>query len=72
MYLDKQDAINLAANARSAIYKLQQWTPDAFDMEEEREEINNTISDLEESLEKLNKAIEDCPTKIKDEDGNWI
>jgi len=72
MYLDKQDAIKLAAKARSVISKLQEWMPDAPDMDDEREEINNTIADLEENLDKLDKAIEDCPTKIKDEDGNWI
>lgn len=63
MYLDKQDAIKLAANARRVISKLNEWTPDESGMEDEREEINVAITDLEYMLEKLDEAIENSPTK---------
>ncbi|OQA45789.1 MAG: hypothetical protein BWY47_01899 [Bacteroidetes bacterium ADurb.Bin302] len=63
MYLDKEEAIKLAASARQVILKLQDWTPDEPGMEDEREEINVVITDLEYSLEKLDSAIENSPTK---------
>lgn len=63
MYLDKEEAIKLAASARQVISKLRDWTPDEQGMENEREDINVVITDLEYSLEKLDNAIENSPTK---------
>ena len=63
MYLDKEDAIKLAADARRVISKLSDWTPDEPGMEDEREEINVAITNLEYMLEKLDKSIENSPTK---------
>jgi len=72
MYLDKQDAIKLAEDARRVISKLSDWTPDEPGMEDEREEINAAITDLEYMLEKLDEAIEKSPTNVRDENGNLI
>lgn len=72
MYLDKQDAIKLAEDARRVISKLSNWTPDEPGMEDEREEINAAITDLEYMLEKLDEAIEKSPTNVRDENGNLI
>lgn len=63
MYFDKEDAIKLAKSARQVISKLSEWTPDEPGMEEEREQINISITDLEYVLEKLDKAIEESPSK---------
>lgn len=72
MYLDKQDAINLAKNARAVIDNLQNTLPHSLTSTEEREKIRHTILDLEYNLEKLDEAIEKCPTKIKNDKGEWI
>lgn len=69
MYLDKEDAINLAKEARAVIKHLQNVLPKT---NPEREQMKNTILDLEYNLEKLDEAIEKCPTKIKNDKGEWI
>ena len=63
MYLNKEDAINLANASRNVIATLQQWIPDNDDLVQDREQINIDIVSLEYQLEKLDKAIEDSPTQ---------
>ncbi len=66
MYLDKIDAIKLAAAARKVRDQLHESNPKKSD------DVRFAILDLEYQLEQLDKAIEDCPSLVRDEAGNLV
>lgn len=70
MYIDKEDAIKLADNARKAIEKLSNLNRKGGKVI--NKETHHIILDLEYQLDNLEKAIEECPTLIRKENGELV
>lgn len=84
MYFDKEDAIEMVANAKNTIERLHNQmltnhnmmvrnniAPDQY-TKEVREEDLNSIYELEQSIEKLEKAIQDCSSLVRNANGELV
>ena len=69
MYFDKEDAIEMIANAKEAIERIKNHI--TTDMDTHRSNCDATFN-LENSIEKLEKAVENCSYLVRNAEGNLV